>query len=136
SKTFDDIRRRPGWAAFLLPFILIALSYFGYIYTVDKKVGIETIMTQNMEHMPQFIQDAMQRVPPEQQQKTLERQRRSILYYSWINFLIIGIVAAALFMVAFNFGLEAGIPYKNALTIYFYAMLPKIIWALLALIVL
>ncbi|PYP92596.1 MAG: hypothetical protein DMG65_03620 [Candidatus Angelobacter sp. Gp1-AA117] len=136
SKTFTDICRRPSWAGFLLPFVLAWIFSFGYFYTVDKKVGIESIMTQNMEHMPQFIQDAMQRIPPEQQQKSLERQRRSVLYYSWINYLIIGAIAAALFMVAFNFGLEAGVPYKNALTIYFYAMLPKILWALLAIVVL
>ena len=136
SKTFDDIRLRPSWTAFLLPFVLVWIFSFGYFYTVDKQIGIETIMQQNMEHLPQFIQDAMQRIPPDQQQKNLERQRRSVLYYSWINFLIIGAVAAALFMVAFNFGLEAGVPYKNALTIYFYAMLPKILWALLAIVVL
>jgi len=136
SKTFDDIRLRPSWLGFLLPFVLVCLTSFGYIYTVDQKVGLVNIFSANIEHLPQFFQDAIQRQSPEQQQKALERQRRTTLYYSWINLLLVGMVAAALLMVAFNFGLEAGVPYKNALTIYFYAMLPKILWALLAIIVL
>ena len=133
SKTFADLRRKPGWWA---PWLLVALFATGFNYTVDKKVGFDTIMSNAMEHMPQFIQQAMQSMTPEQRQASANRQRFTSVYLAWLTYLIIGLIAAALFMLAFNFLLEAGIPYKNALSVYFYAMLPKIFYFVLAIIVL
>jgi len=137
SKTFDDIRRNASWWA---PWLLLCLVSFAYFYTVDKKVGFDTIVNTGMEHAPQFVQNAMESLPADQRQQAINRQIRSqrigTLYFSWLTYLIIALIAAALFMVTFNFGLEAGIPYKKALAVYFYAMLPKIFLYLLAVLVL
>ena len=137
SKTFEDIRQNASW---WLPWLLGVAAAVGFFYTVDKKVGFDTIVASEMEHAPQFLQNIMDQMKPEQRQQMIDRQiksrRISTLYFSWAIYLIIAMIAAALFMVTFNFGLEAGIPYKKALAVYFYAMLPKILWYLLAIIVL
>ena len=132
SKTFADIRRNASW---WLPWLLLCLFAVGFSYTVDKKVGFDEIMNANMEHMPEFVQQAMHNMTPEQRAQAANRQRNISLYSGWIIYLLFGMIAAALFMVAFNFGLEAEIRYKNALAVYFYAMLPKLIWYLLAILV-
>lgn len=137
SKTFDDIRRNASW---WLPWLLGVVAATSYFYTVDKKVGFDTVVTTKMEHAPKYMQNFMDQMAPDQRQQMINSQIRSrriiSLYFSSLTFLVIAMIAAALFMVIFNFGLEAGIPYKKALAVYFYAMLPKIFWFLLAVIVL
>ena len=137
SKTFADIRRNPGW---WVPWLLVSIVSMAFFYTVEKKVGFDTIVNTTMEHAPAFMQQAMESLTPEQRQQRLQGQitgqRFVSIYLSWLTYLILGLIAAALYMVAFNFVLEAGIPYKNSLAVFFYGMLPKIFFSLLAIIVL
>ncbi len=133
AKTFADIRRSHSWWA---PFLLISLAASAFVVTVDKKVGFDVIAAKAMDRMPEFMKNAMQQVPPEQRQARLERQlagqRFFGTYLSWISVLISGLIVAALVMVAFNFVLEAGVPFNKSLAVVFYAWLPKVVYCLLA----
>ncbi len=138
SKTFEDIRRNTSW---WVPWLLGSLISACFILTVDKRIGFETVVNNQMAQAPEFMKRAMERVPPEERQKSLQRQiagqRIGALYLGWLFYLIFSIVLAALLMFVFNFILEAGIPFKNALATWFYASLPRaVLFALLGIVVL
>jgi hypothetical protein len=137
TKTFEDIRRNASW---WVPWLLGSIISTCFIVTVDKKIGFETIVNNQMAQAPEFVKRAMERVPPEQRRQNIERQiasqRIGALYLGWLFYLIIAIILAALVMFVFNFILEAGIPFKNALAIWFYASLPRGLFAILGIVVL
>jgi hypothetical protein len=66
--------------------------------------------------------------------KQIASQERGI-YFAWINPLIACLILAGLLLLTFNFGFDAQLKYKHALAIIFYAWLPKIVWLLLAMVV-
>jgi hypothetical protein len=138
SKTFEDIRRNASW---WVPWLLGSIISTCFFLTVDKKIGFETVVNNQMAQAPEFVKRAMERVPPEQQRQSMQRQilgqRIGTLYLGWLFYLIFSVVLAALMMFVFNFILEAGIPFKNALATWFYASLPRaVLFALLGIVVL
>jgi hypothetical protein len=137
SQTFADIRRNPSWWA---PFLLVALGLIAFFITVDKKVGFDVIARKANEHLPEFVQKTMEQMPAAERQKARERQiagqRFGTLYLGWVFHLIGGLITAALLMWFFNFVLEAEVRFKNALSVVFYAWLPKLVFCLLAIAVL
>src|SRR5437660_7065313 len=118
----------------------MSISGTALFLSVDKKIGLELIMRQAMARAPEFVQRAMEQVPPEQREAALrvqvKRTRIIGLYFTWFRYLIVGLIAAAVLMVAFNFILEAGVSFNKSLAVVFYGWLPTIIFQLLVMIVL
>src|SRR5437764_5832922 len=137
TKTFEDVKRKSSW---WLPWLLISIAASAFFFTVDKKIGFDTIVKNNMSRAPEFVQKAIEQLPPDQRAAAMRRQITSqrifTLYFSWVFNLIFGLIIAALLMVVFNFGMEAGIPFQKALAVIFYGWLPKIVYCLLAIVVL
>jgi Yip1-like protein len=137
AKTFEDIRRNQSW---WIPWLLISIAAAAFFFTVEKKVGFDTIVRQQIAHGPEFAQRAMEQLPPEQREKAINQRiagsRIIYLYFSWAITLISGLILAALLMGAFNFILEADIPFKNALSVTFHALLVRVLAALIGILVL
>ncbi|SRR5258708_1669231 len=134
SKTFLDIRRSASW---WLPWLLGVLSVTAFLFTVERKVGYEAIINSRFAHAS-FLQKAVDRMTPEQKQAMINQQiagaHRS-LYTTPVASIIVSLIFALLLMATFNFGFDAQIKYKAALAIVFYAWLPKVIFSLLAVLV-
>ena len=137
SKTFEDIRRNPSW---WVPWLLGSIVAVAFFLTVDKKVGFETVVKNQMENAGGFAQRAMERLTPEQREEALQRQakiqRIGTLYFSWLVSLLFSVVIAAVLMAIFNFVLEADIPFRQALAVLFYGTLPKSLSLVLGIVVL
>lgn len=137
SKTFEDIRRNSSW---WFPWLLGSILAAAFFLTVDKKIGFETIARNQMQNASGFAQRAMERLTPEQRSEALHRQaigtRIGTLYFSWLISLLFGVIGAAVLMAIFNFVLEAGIPFRQALATFFYASLPRSLSLVLGIVVL
>jgi Yip1 domain len=135
SKTFLDIRRNASW---WVPWLLGTLVYMGFIYTVEKKVGWEAVINYRVAHAS-FIQRTISQAPPERQQAIIDSQVASghrQLYTAPIAGLIITVIFAALLLGTFNFGFDAKIKFKTALAVLSYGWLPRILTAIVSMIVL
>src|SRR6266404_7604546 len=134
SKTFTDLKRDSSW---WLPFIIIAIFSWTFVTTVDKKIGFDQVVDTTLANMSDSQKARMEQAPPEQQQQQIKMMKASYKYVSYgfpIVLLIILAIFAAVYMGAFNFGLGAEIPYKQALAVVIYASLPTIVRSLLAII--
>src|SRR5271165_3502083 len=79
GKTFTDIRRSASW---WLPFVLMAISSFALVFVVDKKLGMEKVVENQMALSPK--QSAkLDQLPPDQrasQMETVVKFNRMISY--------------------------------------------------------
>lgn len=135
SKTFIDIRRNASW---WVPWLLGTIIFMGFIYTVEKKVGWEAVVNYRLTHAS-FMQRIMSQMPPEQKQAMIDRQVAGgprQLYTTPIFGLLFYLVVAALLMATFNFGFGSKIKFKTALAVLSYGWLPRIITAIVSMIVL
>ena len=134
-ETFMDIRHNASW---WVPWLLGTLAVMAFLFTVEKKVGYEVIVNNRIAHAS-FLQRTMERMPPEQRQQAIDKQIQSAsrnLYIAPVTALAGSLIFAALLMLTFNFVFDAGIKYKTTLALVFYSSLPKIISAVVAIIVL
>jgi len=133
-KTFEDLKRNSRW---WVPWLLGTLAIVAFLYTVEKKVGYEAIINSRFAHAS-FLQRAVSQMTPEQKQAMMDKQiagAGSSLYTTPVVNLIIALIFAALLMATFNFGFDAQVKYKNALAIVFYGFLPKVVFSLLAIVI-
>ena len=137
SRTFQDIRHNASW---WVPWLLGSIIAAAFFFTVDKKIGFETIAKNQMENAGGFAQRAMERLTPEQRSQALHRQaigqRVGTLYFSWLVSLLFSMLIAVVLMAVFNFLLEANIPFRQALATVFYANLPRSLSLILGIVVL
>jgi hypothetical protein len=104
---------------------------------VDKKIGFDQVVDTTLANMSDSQKARMEQAPPEQQQQQVKMMKASYKYVSYgfpIVLLIMMAIFAAVYMGAFNFGLGAEIPYKQALAVVIYASVPTIVRSLLAII--
>jgi len=129
-KTFMDLRRSASW---WLPFILLTISTVAFTITVQKKIGWEAVINYRFAHA-----SFLQKIPPEQKQAVIDKQVASSdrsVYTTPLFTLIFAAIFAALLLATFNFGLDAQVKYKTVLAVIFYGWLPKILTAMLAILV-
>jgi hypothetical protein len=81
----------------------------------------------------------MSQVPPEQKQAIIDKQvagSHRQLYTAPIFGLIVTVIFAAILLGTFNFGFDAKIKFKTALAVLSYGWLPRIVTAIVSMIVL
>lgn len=135
SKTMADIRRNASWWA---PLVILSMFAFLFTFTVDKKVGWEQVMQNEMAKNP-AAQARMEQMPPEQREKTLQMQvniSRYSAYAAPIFILITAIVTAAVLMATFNFGFGAEVKFMQSVAIVMYSWLASIVSTVLTVITL
>src|SRR5271165_7550932 len=78
-KTFIDIRRSGSW---WLPFVLMAISSFALVFVVDKKLGMEKVVENQMALSPKQA-EKLDQLPPDQraaQMQTIVKFNRVVSY--------------------------------------------------------
>jgi len=135
SKTFTDILRNQSW---WLPFLIIAVIGYAFIFTVEKKVGWEQVLENSLKtnaSQAERVNNA-----PAEQQATI-RASMLISYrvfsYGFIVFvLLFWVVAAAVMLATLNFGFGGTAKFGQMFAVFVYAGLPGTIKSLLSIIVL
>ena len=131
SKTFTDIRRNASW---WVPWLLSAIVGWGMVYVVDKKLGMEKVVENQMAMQPKQA-EKLDQLPPDQraaQMQTIVKFNRTIAYGFPIITLIIAAVIAGILLGTFNFGFGAELKFKQCMAVTLYSWLPGIVKALIA----
>jgi len=134
TKTFTDIRRSASW---WLPWLLMAISSLVLVYVVDKKLGMEKVVENQMALSPK--QSAkLDQLPPDQRAAQMEgvvKLNRTISFAYPVLALVIAVIMAAVLMGTFNFGFGAELTFNQCLAVTLYSWLPGILKALIAMLV-
>jgi Yip1-like protein len=134
SKTFEDIRRNTSW---WVPFLIIAAVSLGFIFAIDKKIGWEQIMQNEIAKNP-TAQERIDKLPPEQRDNVLQTQLKVSKIFAYANpvfVLVIYLIVAGVLLATFNFGFGAQLRYMTSMAIVTYASLPSALSALLGMVV-
>lgn len=135
SKTFVDLRRSARW---WVPFLVICAFSYALSFTVDKKVGFETV-SENQIKMSPKASAQMDQLPADQRARRMDltvKITKGISYAFPVLLLIIDLIVAAVLMATFNFGLGTEITFGQSLAVVFYSGLVGCIKVLLAIIML
>src|SRR5664279_2208445 len=131
SKTFTDIRRSASW---WVPWLLMSIFGLGMVFTVDKKLGMDTAYENQMKFSPKQM-DKIDQMPPADKANAMKLGANITRYFAYssplLTIVFIGIIAGVL-MATFNFGLGAEVKFKQSMAISMYAFLPTIIKSLIA----
>lgn len=130
TKTFSDLNRKSSW---WVPFVLISLLSYVYVFAVDKKVGFETVSQNQMKMNPKAMEQ-IEKLPPDQQQRRMEmgaKFTKIISYCFPAIFLLIAVIIAGLLLAIFNFGMGAEISFGKMMAVTMYGFLPGLIQTVL-----
>ena len=133
SKAFEDIRRNTSW---WLPWLIVGIFAAVSFALFLKKIDVEQFVRDQIASSPRQSQ-AFESLPKDQQNQRIAisvKITKVTPYLIPIITLITGLIVAAILMAAFNFIHEAAVPYTRSLAIFFYAGLPNIVTAVLAII--
>ncbi len=134
SKTFTDLRRSANW---LVPWLLLAITSVAMVLVVDKKLGMEKVVENQMATQPK-TEARLDQLSPEQraaQIETIVKFNRIVAYAYPVVLVIILAIIAAVLMATFNFGFGAEVTFNQSLAVSMYASLPGILKALIAMLV-
>jgi hypothetical protein len=135
SKTFADILRSTSW---WLPFLLAVVVSVGMAFTIDKQVGFDRVV-ENQIQASQKQQDSMSSLTPEQRTTRVHGMSigyRYSTYASPVFILIFTAIGALGLWATFNFLLGAQTTFGQMFCLWMYCALPRLISALLAILTL
>ena len=133
SKTFTDLRRRTSWSSWLAPFVLVAIVWVAFVYTVDKKIGFRKITEDQIQTIPK-VADQFEKMSPEQRNQQIAARTIGTRYFDYgkavLRFAWFALIAGVL-LVSFKFGAGADVSFKTSLAVVVFASLPMAIQLLL-----
>ena len=135
SKTFDDIRR--GNRSWWLPLILMAIAGYLFFAVIDQKIGIRQAVDNQIRMSPK-AEERLAQLTPEQREnaETLSEKITEGVFYAAPVIGILEIAVISLVMLGtMNFVFGGKASFGGIFAVYYYAFLPKIIQALLGIIV-
>jgi hypothetical protein len=135
SKTFTDILRSSSW---WLPFLIILVIGYAFIFTVEKRVSWETVVENGLKSNPSQA-DSITNAPADQQPVIRARILAGYKYFSYgwpVFVLLYWVVAAAVMLGTLNFGFGGTAKYGQMIAVFVYAGLPGIIKSILSIVVL
>lgn len=131
SKTFTDIRRSASW---WVPWILMAITSLAMVTLVDKKLGMEKVVENQLALSPKQA-SKLDQLPPDQravQTQAMVKVNRVVSYaYPLVMIIVIAVMAGVL-LGTFKLALSANISFGQCMAISMYASLPGILKALIA----
>jgi len=134
SKTFTDIKRSANW---LVPWVLMSIVGLGLVFTVDKKLGMDTAYENQLKLSPKQM-DRIDAMPADQKAGALKTGATITGYFAYgsplMSLVFMGVIAGVL-MATFNFGLGAEVKFMQAMAISMYAFLPSVLKTLIAIVV-
>lgn len=128
--TFEDIRRNASW---WVPWLLISIVSLLFVYAVDKKIGWDQVVQNEIQKNPKAVEQ-FDKMNPDQRDRAIGMQTtitRAIFYASPIVTLIYFAVLAGLLLMIFNFGFGARIDFSRMMAIVVYGSLPLVVNSLL-----
>jgi hypothetical protein len=133
SKTFTDIQRNASW---WVPFLIMAIVSVGFIFSIDKKIGWDQIMQNEIAKNPS-AQERINKLPPEQRDNILQTQLKVSKMFAFgtpVLILVVYFIVAAVMLATFNFGFGAQLRYMGSMAIVTYSFLPTILSGLLGIV--
>ena len=133
SKTMADIRRNASW---WVPLLILTVFAWIFTYSVDKKIGWEQVMQNELAKNPKAM-ERIEKLPPDQREQTMNLQIKISRYSGYaapIFILIVALITAAVLMATFNFGFGAEVKFMQSVAIVMYAWLVTVISTVLAII--
>jgi hypothetical protein len=131
SKTFTDIRRNASW---WVPWIVMAIASLAMVAVVDKKLGMDKVVENQLALSPKQA-EKLDQLPPDQrasQMQTIVKFNRTVAYAYPVVLVIIVAIMAAVLLGTFNLGFGAHLTFNQCMAISMYASLPVIVKALIA----
>jgi hypothetical protein len=135
SKTFTDILRNQSW---WLPFLLIVVIGYGFVFTVDKHVGWDQVLENSLKTNTSQS-ERIANAPAEQQASIRATMKASFRIFSYafpVFIILYWLVAAVVMMGTLNFGFGGHAKYGELLAVFAYAGLPGIFKSILSIVVL
>lgn len=135
SKTFRDILRSASW---WLPFVLAVLVTLAVTRTIDRKVGFERVVENQVHNSPRQ-EEQMSSLAPEARAVQVRRMSAGYRYTSFASPLFIlafSALGALVLWGSANFGLGAKTTYAQMFAVWMYASLPRLLTGLLTILVL
>ena len=134
--TFESIVRRPTW---LVPLLLLTLVSMGAGFAIGQRMGWRPLIEQQIQKNPS-AQRRLEQLTPEQRQQIIDQQVKyvpiSVYVASTLGSAVVLVIIAAVFLGIFN--LASGVPmgFATSLSIAVYAWTPRLIYGLLAILIL
>jgi hypothetical protein len=132
SKTFTDLRNASGWA-WLAPFLLLAVVWVGFVYTVDQKITLRKVTEDQIQMVPKAAEQ-FEKLPADQREQQIEVRTKGTRYFDYakavLRFAWFALIAGVL-LASFRFGAGVDISFKNSLNVVIFASLPMVIQLLL-----
>jgi hypothetical protein len=133
SKTFTDLRRNASGWAWLAPFLLVAVVWVAFVYTVDKKIGFRKITEDQIQIIPK-VADQFEKMPPETREQQIAARTKGARYFAYgkavLRFAWFALIAGVL-LASFKFGAGADLSFKASLAVVVFASLPMLVQLLL-----
>lgn len=135
TKTFTDILRNRSW---WLPFLLTLIVSLGVTYAINRQVGFERVVENQIQASPKQ-QDALASLTPAQRAVRVHGMAIGYKYTSYgfpLLVLLFSAIAALGLWATFNFGLGAQTTFGEMFCLWLYCGLPKLLIGLLAIVML
>jgi hypothetical protein len=135
SKTFTDILRNQSW---WLPFLIISVVGYGFIFTIDKRVGWEQVLENSLKANPAQA-EKIANAPAEQQATIRASMMIGYKVFSYgfpVTVLLFWLIASAVMMGTINFIFGGRAKFGELFAVFAYAGLPGIFKSILTIIVL
>ena len=133
--TFASIAQQPTWLAPILLSCVVSLGLFG-VY--GSRVGWQRAVERNIQNNP-IAARQMDQLSPEQRQRSINAQVKIFPYFFYGGAIagpfIFTLLLAALFLGLFNLGYGAHTDIKRSMGVVAYAFVPRILYALLGMLV-
>ncbi len=130
SKTFTDILRNASW---WVPFVIISIVSLGFIFVVQKQVGWDKVVENNLKANPA---QAEQVASSPQARTIMVASFKYSSYATPVFVLIIALIGSAVLLATLNFGFGSTAKFGQLLAMWMYAGLPGLVKAVLGIIVL
>lgn len=135
SKTFADINRSASW---WLPFVILALVSWAFVFTVDKKIGFDKVQ-ENQLKLNTKAQEQLDQLPPDQREQRMQigvKFTKVISYGFPVVTLAINAIMALILWGSYSFGAGAQVGFGKSMAVVMYSNMVGIVKALLAMVTL
>jgi hypothetical protein len=135
SKTFEDIKR--GNKSWWLPLIILALSGYALFAVIDQKIGLQTVVDNQVRISPK-AQERLAQAPPEQRESSNKISlaiTKGVFFAGPVLGLVIVAVSSLVLLGTINFVFGGKAKYGSIFAVFYYAWLPGLVKILLGIVV-
>ena len=136
SKTFEDIKR--GNNSWWLPFLILAVVSYLFFAAVSFKVGMQTVVDNQMKLMSEKQQEQMAKAPPEAREMSAKISlyvTEGVFIASPVFVLVMEAIVSLVLWGTINFVFGGKAKFGGIFAVSFFATLPSIFKSLLGIVV-